>query len=137
MNEYNLKSGNYWEEVERVQNEIWASINVKGVTVIDVGVGESTQQLVKLGANVIGIDIDVKKVERFLKLNIPMIVYDFMDAPFRREIADLVVFYFTLHEVDPSIHDKILHVVKEIAPLVMVVEPSPYGCPTYEKYAEI
>ena len=130
----------YLDDVERVQNEIWSRIGARGL-VIDVGVGESTERLAELGTEVISIDIDVERVQRYSKLNsMPnthIVVCDFLNPPFRRGIANLVLFYFTLHEVDPKLHTKAISIAKSLGSAIAIVEPSPRGCPLYEAYARI
>lgn len=45
-------------------NDIWSLTGIKGITVIDFGVGESTEKLVKLGAYVIAIDRNLDKIKQ-------------------------------------------------------------------------
>jgi len=40
----------YFDDRERVLREIWSSVNVKGKVVLDFGIDESTEILIKLGA---------------------------------------------------------------------------------------
>lgn len=125
----------YFEDMERVQEEIWRGINVKGKTVIDVGVGYSTKKLIELGARVVGVDNDLSKIAS--SMNIPIVVCDFLNFPFQSRIADMVVFYFTLHEINPNFHLHALSIAGKIAPQVVVVEPLPNGCLEYEEFARI
>ena len=53
------------------------------------------------------------------------------------KIADLIVFYFTLHEVDPARHVRALTVAWRVADEVLIVEASPEGCSAYRIYAEL
>ncbi len=130
----------YLDDVERVQKEIWSCIDARGL-VIDVGIGESTERLAKLGIDVISIDRDAEKAQRYLELNsmpnVHIVVCDFLNPPFRRGIANLVLFYFTLHEVDPKLHAKAISIAKSLGSTIAIVEPSPRGCPLYEAYARI
>ncbi len=127
----------YFKEKRRVESEIWSVVDVKGKRVIDVGTGESTKKLAKLGARVIGIDNDLLKVKDAKESGIPSILCDILQFPFRKRMADLVVFYFTLHELSYTSQKKAIKAAKEMAPAVMVVEPSPKGSETYEKFARL
>jgi len=133
-------SKNYFEyvkEQERVEKEIWSSINVKDLTVADFGVGESTKKLIDLGAKVIAVDRDSQKLKKYDNLSISLIKCDITNFPFDNRTANLVVFYFTLHEINPLIHKEVISTTYKISPKIMVVEPSPKGCPAYQRYAEL
>jgi 2-polyprenyl-3-methyl-5-hydroxy-6-metoxy-1,4-benzoquinol methylase len=54
-------------KLQKNENEIWQSIKVKGLTVIDFGIGESTEKLAELGARVIVVDKDLEKIKRYNK----------------------------------------------------------------------
>ena len=127
----------YIKEQEMVEKEIWSSIEVKGLMVIDFGVGESTKKLVELGARVIAVDKDKEKLKRYSSLDLSLIQCDIVKLPFHTKIADLAVFYFTLHEIDPNLHKNAILSARKVSSKVMVVEPSPNGCPTYNLYASI
>ncbi len=62
---------------------------------------------------------------------------DFLNLPFRCRFADLAVFHFTLHEVDPTRHRGALTIAREIAPRVLIVEPSPEGCLAFRRFYEL
>jgi len=127
-------SKTYFEDVKRVQNEIWQDIDVRDKIVIDVGVGESTKKLIELGARVVVVENDPQRIK---ELNVPIIICDFLNFPFQTRIADIVVFYFTLHEINPNFHASALSIASKIAPQVIIVEPFPHGCPAYEEFAWI
>ncbi|MEM2941559.1 MAG: hypothetical protein QW304_08450 [Thermoproteota archaeon] len=105
--------------------------------VIDFGVGESTKKLSGLGAKVIVVDRDLEKLKTYRSLGTSLIDCNIANLPFRSEIAGLAVFYFTLHEIDPRIHKEAISKVREASSGIMVVEPSPKGCSTYNRYAEL
>lgn len=134
-------SKNYFEyvkEQKRVGKEVWSSINVKDLTIIDFGVGESTRKLMDLGAKIIVVDRDVEKLKEYDNLDITLIRSDITNFPFdSRKIADLAVFYFTLHEVNPLKHKEVISTTYKVSSNIMVVEPSPKGCPAYQRYAEL
>ena len=44
----------FFEDAERVQEEIWSLVDPGGVVVVDVGVGDSTRRLLEQGATVVG-----------------------------------------------------------------------------------
>jgi len=116
---------------------VWSFIDVRGLTVVDFGVGESTYRLIDLGADVIVVDIDAEKLRRHVDLGADLIRCDITDLPFDRRVADLAVFYFTLHEIDPVKHREIVSTARRIASKILVVEPSPEGCRAYRRYAEL
>ncbi len=125
----------YSEERRRIDREVWSFVEpiVKGKTVIDVGVGDSTKKLVKLGAITIGVDRDLQKLKEASGFPI---LCDFLHPPFRGK-ADVVVFYFTLHEIGPLLHTKAISIARELAPRIVIVEPSPEGNEVYNEYAEL
>jgi len=127
LKETHNNSLEYEIELTRVEKEIWSSLDVKGLTVIDLGVENSTRKLVELGARVIGVDSDFKRLRGYKDLDVELVNCDVANLPFGRKIADLSVFYFTLHEIDPRKHEDVLSVVYEISSKVMIVEPSPEG----------
>jgi len=81
LSEKQLKE--YLRDKERIDEEIWSLVDVKGKIVIDVGVGDSTKRLLELGAKVIGIDKDLNKLKDFRGSNIPLVLGDFLCSPFR------------------------------------------------------
>ena len=115
--------------------EVWSTINFRNLLVIDVGVGYSTRKLVELGAKVVGVDVDFKPLMKLNDLKIPLMKCNFIKFPFKTRVADLVLFFFTLHEVDPQLHGKFIQTARQVAPKIMIVEPSPHGCPEYLEYA--
>ena len=127
----------YREDERRVKEQVWSVTSFSGKVVLDVGIGESSAVLKNLGAKVIGVERDVAKIAEYGYLGIPVIVSDFLHFPFNMKIADLVVFYFTLHEIDPAQHMRVLTIARSVAYEVFVVEPSPEGCPAYRMYAEL
>ena len=131
------EASSYEADCERVAREIWSTVNVKNLLVIDFGVGDSTKKLVELGAKVVGVDISFEKLIEISHLGIPLMKCSITEFPFRRRIADLTVFYFTLHEINPSLHEEAIRTAHLIAPKIMIVEPAPQGCPLYRQYARI
>ncbi|NIQ06095.1 MAG: class I SAM-dependent methyltransferase [Candidatus Korarchaeota archaeon] len=109
----------------------------KDFRVIDVGVGESTKALLKWGATVIGVDRDLDRLQAFEDADIPLLRGDVTSFPFRKRLADLIVLKETLHEIDPAKHREVLTVAYALAPMVIVVEPSPEGGRMYQRYAEL
>mgnify|MGYP001083487843 CR=1 FL=1 len=102
----NYSENNISDYKGKINKEFCSSINVKDLTVIDFGVGESTEMLINLGAKVMAVDRDVEKLKEYDNLGIPLIKCDIANLPFDNRIADLAVFYFTLHEIDPRLHKK-------------------------------
>ncbi len=128
----------YLRDERRVQDEIWSCIPNARLAV-DVGVGNSTRWLAERGLMVVGIECDEAKAARVREntASVEIVVADFLAPPLRDDAADLVVFCSTLHEIDPRLHGKAILEARRIARWVMVVEPSPHGCPAYEKYARL
>ncbi|MGC8903504.1 MAG: methyltransferase domain-containing protein [Fervidobacterium sp.] len=122
---------------KRIENEIWSLVNVKDLTVIDFGIGESTERLVDLGAKVIAVDKDFEKLKKYKNLGISLVNCDVTNLPFNRRIADLAIFYFALHEINPLLHKQVVSTAHKISSRIMVVEPSPDGCSAYRRYSEI
>jgi len=119
------------------EEEIWSSTSIKGLTVIDFGTGESTKKLIDLGAKVITVDRDAEKFKKYGNLGIQLIKCEITNLPFNNKIADLAVFYFTLHEIDPLLHKEAISNACKVSSKIMVVEPYPKGCPAYQRYAEL
>lgn len=78
-----MKFSSYEQEQKRIWNEILSSINVEGSRVIDVGIGESTKKLAEAGADIIGIDRDMKKLNE-CELDVPLIKCDIASFPFKK-----------------------------------------------------
>lgn len=76
---------------------------MEGSRVIDVGIGGSTKKLAETGAEIIGVDKDMKKLND-CELDVPLIKCDFASFPFKKQIADLIVFSFTLHKMGSRKH---------------------------------
>ncbi len=132
-----LSKSTYLEDLERVRSEIWSLVDVKGKVVVDVGVGESTERLAELGAEVVGVDLDLSKLREHAERGVHVVLCDLRALPFREKAADLTVFCFTLHEINPLLHREALIAARKVSARVMIVEPSPQGCPTYMAYARI
>lgn len=56
---------------------------------------------------------------------------------FRKAVTYLIVFYFILHKINPLLHERVLKIAREISRNVMIVKPSPKGCPAYKLYSNI
>ena len=118
----------YEQERKRVREEIWSLISLENATVIDFGVGEnatSTQKLIEKGAHVIVVDRDFEALQKHRNVNALFVQCNFEDMPFRPGSADVAVFCYTLHEVNPSLHESIITQAASIAATVIIVEPLP------------
>jgi len=51
-----------------------------------------SENLTELGAKVVGVDTNLQKITNYKKLGIPIFVCDFLNFPFQKQVADLVVF---------------------------------------------
>jgi len=127
----------YFDDRERILREIWSTVNVKGKVVLDFGIGESTEILVKLRAKVIGVDNNIEKIVKYSSLGIPLIKCDILKFPFRRKIADISVFSFTLHEINPKHHIVVVKMAKDVSSEIVIIEASPKGCKAYNEYAKL
>ncbi len=126
----------YEKDAERVIREALAyPLDVH--VVVDVGVGFSTLYLAENSLGyVVGVDVDPSSFEGldnsavldFVVANAPLL-------PLRDKAVGIVVFYFTLHEVNPRLHVAVLSEARRTACSVLVVEPSPHGSRLYEEYA--
>ena len=127
----------YFMDKERVFREILSTINVKGKVIVDFGIGESTEFLIKLGAKVIGVDNDIGKIVKYSRLNIPLIKCDILEFPFKTRVADVSIFSFILHEINPKHHVNAIRIARKISFEIVVIEPSPKGCKAYAEYAKL
>lgn len=128
----------YQRDMQRVQEEIWNTIGLlQNTKVLDVGAGQSTQLLERKGAKVIAIDIDYNKLKS-LNTDADLINADVARLPIRGNLkVDLALFHYTLHEIKPSLHHKVIKEVMKIAEKIVIVEFSPYSNETYSKYAQL
>ncbi len=117
--------------------DVWSILDFKGLKVVDFGAGESTRRLLQMGANVIAVDRDLERLKEFADAGVPVVACDFVDFPFRCRFADLALFHFTLHEVDPSRHRDVVAMARQIAPRILIIEPSPEGCPAFRRFSEL
>lgn len=131
-----MERSRYEKEQERIWNVILSSINVKGSQVIDVGIGKSTKKLAEAGADVIGVDRDLEKLQD-CALEIPLIKCDITNFPFKKQVADFTMFHFTLHEMDPRNHVEAIHIASVISPKLLVIEASPKGGSTYQRFRSL
>ena len=84
------------------------------------------------------VDKDLNKIMKHKRyLNANLICCDISYLPFKDRVADFAIFYFTLHEINPLIHKKVLHEARRVSSKIMLVEPSPNGCIIYQQYAKI
>lgn len=126
----------YKSERERVWKEILSDLEVDGSKVIDVGIGESTEKLAEAGAQVIGIDSEIEKLKE-CEVDVPLVKCNIVNFPFEKRIADLTLFNFTLHEINPHQHSEAIRMASLISPRLAVIEPSPEGGPLYQRYKKL
>ncbi|MDI6708709.1 MAG: methyltransferase domain-containing protein [Candidatus Thermoplasmatota archaeon] len=126
------------QEWERVMREIWTGINVRQLKVLAVGVGEnaaSARWLLGQGANVTAIDKEIEKLKKYKTLGIPLVCCDVNSLVFKDGSFDLCVFSTVLHEIDPSLHEKILSKTANLSSRIMIIEHSPRTF--YERYEKL
>lgn len=131
-----MERSRYETEQKRIWNEILSDLEAGGSKVIDVGIGESTKKLAEAGADVIGVDCEMKKPKE-CEMDLPLVKCDIANFPFEKQIADLTVFCFTLHEINPRKHAEAVHIASVISPRLAVIEPSPEGGPIYQRYRNV
>lgn len=108
--------------------------------VLDVGIGEdahSTKKLIELGTSVTAIDIDSEKLNSHKDLDIELVCADACQLPFDPSAFDLSVAYFTLHEIDPELHPKVISELTRVSKRVMIAEPGPGEDRLYQAYSDI
>lgn len=117
----------FLEEQKRIEEKIWSFAQIKcGVKVLDVGIGEnahSTKKLIGLGALVTAIDTDSKTLNKHRNLKIDLVQGGASQLPFISSEFDLSVAYFTLHEIDPNLHRRVVSELIRVSRSVMIVEP--------------
>jgi len=117
----------FLEEQKRIEERIWSFAQIKcGVKVLDVGIGEdahSAKKLIGLGALVTAIDTDSKTLNKHRNLKIDLVQGGASQLPFISSEFDLSVAYFTLHEIDPNLHQKVVSELIRVSRSVMIVEP--------------
>jgi hypothetical protein len=130
-----MASRSYFEDVERIKREVLllASRAMPRV-IIDVGVGESTRDILSKGMGVVvAVDVDCSRLKDLYRDVDPSssggvlmpVCCDVVRLPLRRGSADLAVLYFVLHEIDPRLHPSVLTVLKGVSRHVLIAEPTP------------
>jgi hypothetical protein len=129
-------------EQNQIKNRIWSIAQIKhGMKVLDVGVGEefhSSKELIDLGAEVVGIDINLNTLKRCGALKIDLVQCDISKLPFKPLSFDLAIAYFTLHEINPGLHHIVISELAYASKKIMIVEPdSESGDEMYRMYKDI
>ena len=128
------------QEQEIIRNVIWSLIKVENSLIIDVGVGEnatSTKTLIKKGAHVVAVDISLKALKKHKDIDATLVCCNIVEMPFKSEIFDVILFYYTLHEINPSLHDIIVLQAALTSSQVIIVEPAPGDTPGYKRHEEL
>lgn len=129
------------EERKRIEEKIWSLAQIKsGMKVLDVGIGEdaySTKKIIDLGALVTAIDTDLKMLNKHKSLKINLIQASASQLPFISSAFDLSVAYFTLHEINPKLHTKVISELIRVSKRVMIVEPGLGEDRLYNVYHDI
>lgn len=128
------------KEQEKIRTQIWSLIPVEDAVVLDVGVGlhaASTKTLIDKGATVIAVDSDLKALITHKELDALFVCCNIKDMPFKANTVDVVVFYFTLHEIDPLFHNSIISGIARMSSQVIIVEPTPGTTPGYQRYEKV
>ncbi|MBU7016737.1 MAG: methyltransferase domain-containing protein [Theionarchaea archaeon] len=128
------------QEQETIRNIIWSLINAENLLICDVGVGEnarSTKTLIEKGAHVVAVDISSKALKKLKDIDAALVCCNIVEMPFKSEILDVIFFYYTLHEINPSLHDVIVSQAALTSSQVIIVEPAPGDTPGYKRYEEL
>ncbi len=128
------------KEQETVKTRIWSLVPVKDAVVLDVGVGlhaTSTRTLIDKGATVVAVDSDFNALKTHKGIDALFVCCNIKDMPFKPGVVDAVVFYFTLHEIDPLLHKNIMAQTAHISSQVIIVEPTPGATPGYQRYEAV
>lgn len=142
-----MASRSYFEDVERIKREVLLlASRAKPRVIIDVGVGESTRDLLSKGMGVVvAVDVNcsrLKDLYRDVDLSssggvLMPVCCDVVRLPLRRGSADLAVLHFVLHEIDPRLHPSVLSVLKGVSRHVLIAEPTPRGDEPYREISEV
>jgi hypothetical protein len=126
----------YEKEQKEIEQKIWSLFDVEGNLVVDVGVGKSAMSartLITKGATVVAADSSMAALQPQKDAGALLVCCDIREIPFKKHAVDLIMFYFTLHEIDPHFHRAILSQTALTASQVAIVEPTPGTTPGYEK----
>jgi ubiquinone/menaquinone biosynthesis C-methylase UbiE len=140
-------SKSYFDDAKRIRSEILSVLSrVKPKVIVDVGVGESTKNLLSNTPGlIIAVDLDCEKLIGFPEeisssntVNELMLVCcDTLHLPLRLESIDLVLLYFVLHEINPKLHMDTLAGIKKVSKYTLIVEPIPNGNELYRRMCTI
>lgn len=140
-------SKSYFDDAKRIRSEILSVLSrVKPKVIVDVGVGESTKDLLSNTPGlIIAVDLDCEKLIGFPEeisssntVNELMLVCcDALHLPLRLKSIDLVLLYFVLHEIDPKLHMDALAGIKKVSKYTLISSQYPMatscteGCALY------
>ncbi|MGD2251019.1 MAG: class I SAM-dependent methyltransferase [Candidatus Methanofastidiosia archaeon] len=127
------------QEQNKIRKKIWSYIPGKG-TVIDVGIGEnatSAKTFVDKGAYVIAVDNNIDALQKHTDINATLVCCDVAAMPFKSLTADVTLFYYMLHEVNPEFHVYILSQTADISFSAAIVEPGLGDTPGQKYYQHL
>jgi hypothetical protein len=127
------------QEQNEIREKIWSYIPGDG-TAIDVGVGEnarSAKTFVDKGAYVIAVDNNIDRLQKHADINAALVCCDVAAMPFKSLAADVTLFYYMLHEVNPEFHAYILSQTADISSSVTIVEPGLGTTPGQKYYQQL
>jgi len=131
----------YEQERRLITEKIWTLMDVhKGDSVLDVGVGHLAYSLTKLkelGITVTAIDLNLNVLRKHKTTDVRFVQCNAAWLPFRNSTFDLAIANFTVHEIDPSLHQKVFSELCRVAQRGMVVEPAPGRERLYRSYQQI
>jgi ubiquinone/menaquinone biosynthesis C-methylase UbiE len=131
----------YEQERNGIREKIWSLMHVhKGNSVLDVGVGHLAYSLTKLkelGITVTAIDLNLDALRKHKTTDARFVRCNAAWLPFRNSTFDLAIANFTVHEIEPSLHQKVFSELCRVAQRGMVVEPAPGRDRLYRSYQQI
>jgi len=98
----------------------------QGSKVLDVGIGtdaHSTKRWLETGADVVGVDVDVKCEVVGETMGFPIMICDAVQLPFEDGEYDWATAMWVLHEVDGEEHRAVLKEMARVAKGVVIAEP--------------
>jgi ubiquinone/menaquinone biosynthesis C-methylase UbiE len=115
------------QERTEIRERIWAFLNLQGdERVLDIGVGHSAyslKKLIELGVSVTSIDINYAVLNKYKTPQADFVRCDAACLPFKEAPFALSLANFTLHEIDPSLHERVVSELCRVSKRIMIVEP--------------
>jgi len=129
------------EERRRLRERVWSLVDIdRGTRVLDVGVGReahSLKKLLELGLVVTSIDVDLAALRKHDTRGASFVQCNAACLPLRKRTFGLSMVNFTLHEIDPILHQKVFAELCRVSERIMIIEPAPGTDSVYQRYQQI